>query len=109
MTTARPSSLNSFTKKVLTDHGSMFVTVTFHEDAPFELFANIGKAGQCEKKWTEAIGRAISTGLRNGVPASAYIEQLSNLTCVPVSDDGRMIHSPADGISLVLKESLGNK
>lgn len=108
----RPVLLKSATVRQPTDHGSMFVTITYKtRKHPFEVFVNMGKAGSCEKAWIEALTRSVSLGLRYGVPASEYIDQLSNLQCVPVPDESRggFVHSPADGVAKVLKDFVEEK
>lgn len=99
----RPDELPCVTTKILTDHGNMYVTITYHKEKPFEVFVQIGKAGTCEKAWAETIGRCISTGLRYGVPVEVYIEQLQGITCTPVAVGDGFVKSPADGIAQALK------
>ena len=118
----RPTKLRSVTVKLVTDHGNMYVTVSYKvRGKPFEVFVQVERAskvrsceragcewsvkeGSCEGAWIEALTRAITTGLRHGVPASAFIEQLRGITCTPISNGSEFIRSPADGLAKVLQE-----
>ena len=104
----RPRVLKSLTVKQPTGHGTMYITVTLDEaGVPFEVFIALGKAGSCEHAWIEALSRAISTGLRCGIPVSEYVDQLTHIQCGhSVSDKGRarMVTSCADALALVLSD-----
>lgn len=104
----RPVSLPSITQRIQTGHATMYVTVTHLDDKPFEVFIQIGHANPCESAWLEALGRAISTGLRYGVPAEEFIEQFIGIECVPAPDPDRQgfVKSPADGVAKVLADVL---
>ena len=42
----RPRQIRRITERLRTGHGNMYVTVNYDEDdAPFEVFGNLGKAG----------------------------------------------------------------
>ena len=64
--TRRPKALDSLTYKQATPFGNMYVTISEHDGVPYELFATIGKAGSDVQSLTEALGRAVSTFLREG-------------------------------------------
>lgn len=99
----RPKSLPSVTIRQTTGHGTMFVTVTFLNESPIEVFVHIGKSGSHERGWMEAMARAISAGLRYGVPLAEYVEQLRGISCGDAFSDGtRLVHSPADALAAVL-------
>lgn len=102
----RPDSLPSETTKVETHEGHFYVTITYKRKRPFEVFGALGKSNICEKAWVEALSRSISVGLRHGVPARAYVEQLRGIECNPFPDEDGFVGSPADGIAKVLKSSL---
>ena len=102
----RRISLKSTTIKQLTDHGTMYVTITYKvARKPFEVFVTMGKAGSHERAWIEALSTCISVALRSGVPAPTFIDQLRGISCGPIPDgSGQFIKSPADGLGLVLQE-----
>ncbi|MCK7482933.1 MAG: mechanosensitive ion channel [Candidatus Moduliflexus flocculans] len=58
----RPDSLPSVTDKIKTGFGNLYVTISFHNQKPFEVFASIGKSGYSTMADAEALGRLISTG-----------------------------------------------
>lgn len=77
----RPREVKSTTKQVKTGCGSLYVTVGFNSNEPIEVFATLGKAGGCSNCQNEALGRAISLGLKYGVPVKEYVEELKGLRC----------------------------
>ena len=105
----RPVNLKTVTRRFDTDHGHMFITITYKiKHKPFEIFTHIGKADPCVKAWLEALARAITTGICHGVPASEYATQLHGIQCQPVPYGQGFIGSPADALSLCLREFIGN-
>lgn len=98
--------MRSVTISQPTDHGTMYVTIGYKlKGKPFEVFVAIGNAGDHERAWIEALSRAITTGIRHGVPATVYIDQLRGISCQPVADgNGGFVKSPADGLARVLAE-----
>ena len=105
--TPRPKILQGTTTKVQTACGNIYITVSMHNGAPFEIFATLGKAGGCSKCQLEALTRCISSGLRYGIPIEEYIKQLENLKCpngmYQQGDEELYIHSCPDAIAWVLK------
>lgn len=102
---ARPSLLESTTQKFRTGCGGLFVTIGYVEKHPIEVFAILGKAGGCSSCQNEALGRAISIGLKYGVPIEDYIEELHDIRCPQphmFPKEERCL-SCADGISQGLK------
>lgn len=75
---------------------NMYVTVTYQNGKPFEVFGLIGRAGGCTKVQVEAITRCISLGLRYGIPIGEFLDQLNGLEC-PEPFEGRIM-SCADAI-----------
>jgi len=100
----RPGVVAGETRRVETGCGNMYVTVnTDEEGRPFELFAQIGKAGGCAASQTEAIGRLISLSLRAGVEPRAIAKQLRGVRCPsPAWNHGEKVFSCADGIGQAL-------
>ena len=103
----RPQLIGGVTERVRTGHGNMYVTVNFDEQPrPFEVFANVGKAGGCDSAQIEAITRLVSLALRSGIEPTDVVEELRGITCCPVWDAGTLVRSGPDGIALVLTRHL---
>jgi ribonucleoside-diphosphate reductase alpha chain len=61
----RPRKVQGVTYRVATPLGTAFITVNINgNDEPFEVFANVGKAGSDTASVSEAMGRLISMILR---------------------------------------------
>jgi ribonucleoside-diphosphate reductase alpha chain len=60
----------------LTPEGNLYLTLNLYENHPFELFAQIGKAGSDISAFTEAIARLISLAFRCGVEPEAVADEL---------------------------------
>ena len=100
----RPKVIKGQTYKMVTGCGSLYVTVNFNEDKPFEVFAKLGKSGGCPACHTEALTRAISIGLRSGVSLEEYYDHLKDIQCNNITvSDGEQIKSCPDAIAKVLK------
>jgi len=75
----RPKTLSGHTTSIRTALGNLFVTVNSADGKPFELFAQIGKAGSDVVAFTEAIARLISLALRCGVSIDEIVTQLEGI------------------------------
>lgn len=75
----RPRKLTGETTRKETPLGNLFVTLNKLDDKPFELFAQIGKAGSDVVAFTEAIARLVSLALRCGVSVEEIINQLEGI------------------------------
>lgn len=102
----RPRNVAGNTERFRTGHGNVYITVNRVEDKPFEVFAGLGKTGECDGANTGAITRLISLALRSGVPVEEIVDQLEGLTCHPHWDDGVLVKSVPDAIA---KSLLGDK
>jgi ribonucleoside-diphosphate reductase alpha chain len=103
----RPGALEGRTRKKPTGCGNLYVTINDDENGPFELFAQIGKAGGCAASQAEAIGRLISLALRAGVEPSSIVKQLRGVRCPsPAWEEGKLVLSCADAISKALEQHL---
>jgi ribonucleoside-diphosphate reductase alpha chain len=99
----RPASLNGVTNRIRTGRGPLYVTVNVAADGrPFEMFATLGKAGGNDAAMSEGMSRLASLALRSGVDPEEIVKQLRGITDVPVWDNGDLIRSVPDAISLVL-------
>lgn len=72
----RPRSLTGITDSRHTPEGNLYLTMNFHDGQPFELFAQIGKAGSDISAFTEAIARLISLAFRCGIETEAVADEL---------------------------------
>jgi ribonucleoside-diphosphate reductase alpha chain len=103
----RPGALDGKTHKKPTGCGNLYVTINDDGTGPFELFAQIGKAGGCAASQAEAIGRLISLALRAGVEPASIVKQLRGVRCPsPAWEEGKLVLSCADAISKSLEEHL---
>lgn len=104
----RPNSLPSVTDKIKTGFGNLYVTISFLETKPFEVFATIGKSGYTTMADVEALGRLITLALRSGVDAKDVISQLKGIGgSEPVFTEGGLVQSLPDAIAKVLERHLG--
>ena len=101
----RARIMKGTTIRLNTGHGATYVTINGRENAqdhPFEVFANMGKAGSCDSANIEAICRLASTSLRAGVDPDVIINQLQGITCHPNWDNAIQIKSTPDAIAHAL-------
>jgi len=79
--TERPKVLMGRTIKKVTGCGNLYVTVNKDGDRLLEVFATLGKNGGCSMCQNEALTRAITLGLKHGVPVQEFVSELSDLRC----------------------------
>ena len=105
---ARPDSLPSTTHKISTGLGNLYITITFSNGKPFEVFASIGKSGYSTMADAEAIGRLISLALRSGIPTDQVVSQLKGIGgAEPIFHHGLLVQSIPDAIAQVLERHFG--
>ncbi|NLM94594.1 MAG: vitamin B12-dependent ribonucleotide reductase [Firmicutes bacterium] len=75
----RPDKLHGISVRKETPMGSLFLTLNMLDDHPFELFAQIGRAGSDVSAFTEAIARLISLAFRCGVDPMEVANQLKGI------------------------------
>jgi len=110
----RPMVLQGTTYRTPTPLGSAYITINENGDRmPFEVFANVGKAGSDTAAVAEAIGRLISLTLRMPSPLSAeerlveVIDQLSGIGGRrPMGFGPNRVRSLPDAIAQVLARHL---
>lgn len=84
MLSPRPRAKVTFgmTIEMKTGCGDLYVTINEDEEGrPFEVFAQLGKAGGCSASQTEAIGRLASLALRSGISWELIVKQLKGISC----------------------------
>ncbi len=106
---ARPAVVVGSTRAMATGCGKLYVTVNQDEaDRPFELFAQMGKAGGCAASQSEALARLISLCFRSGIAPEPVIKQLKGISChLPTweRDGGRILSCP-DAIAKALERCI---
>jgi ribonucleoside-diphosphate reductase alpha chain len=106
-TRERPKVIEGTTQEITTPYGDVFVTVNNDDVGPFEVFAQIGKAGGYTQSFTEGLGRMISLSLRNGADPEDVIEQLDDIRSPQIAwDQGTKIHSVPDAVAEALKRHV---
>jgi ribonucleoside-diphosphate reductase alpha chain len=104
----RPDTLTSVTDKIKTGFGNLYVTISFFNQKPFEVFTSIGKSGYTTMADAEAIGRLVSLALRSGVEPKEVVNQLKGIGgSEPIFTDGGLVHSIPDAIAKVLERHFG--
>ncbi|MBM3498513.1 MAG: vitamin B12-dependent ribonucleotide reductase, partial [Armatimonadetes bacterium] len=73
---ARPDVVQGQTRAVTTGCGKLYVTINADEHGPFEVFAQMGKAGGCAASQSEGLARLASLALRSGVDPEQIVKQL---------------------------------
>lgn len=106
----RPQEMQGVTYKLGTPYGTLFVTINEDEHGPFEVFAQLGKAGGFFAAQTEGLCRMISLGLRSGVAVEEVIKQLKGIRSTEVAfNQGEIIYSLPDGIAKTLEKHINRK
>lgn len=59
----------------------LYITVNLLDGRPWEVFIRTVGSGGCEAN-SNALGRAISTGLQNGVPYQKFVKQFAKVNCI---------------------------
>jgi ribonucleoside-diphosphate reductase alpha chain len=104
----RPDTLTSTTDKIKTGFGNLYITITFFNQKPFEVFASIGKSGYSTMADAEAIGRLISLALRTGVDPKEVVNQLKGIGgSEPIFTEGGLVTSIPDAIAKILERHFG--
>lgn len=101
----RPLCVTGRTIEMETGCGSLYVTINEDEKGqPFEVFAQIGKAGGCVASQTQSTARLCSLALRSGIEPKSIIKQLIGISCHKPSGYGtKKILSCSDAIAKALK------
>ena len=98
------------TIKDITPWGSIYVTLNFDGERPFETFINVGKSGSELRAMTEALSRVISIGLRSGCNLEDFINTLNGLSgreyWMLNSDDKHLVRSLPDAVALLFNKLI---
>jgi ribonucleoside-diphosphate reductase alpha chain len=87
----------------------LYVTVNLLDGKPMEVFIRTVGQGGCEAS-SNAMGRAISTGLQNGVPYQKFVRQFAKVSCISaVKNAASEGHSCADVVGRCIELSARNE
>ncbi|MGH7002096.1 MAG: hypothetical protein ACREEA_11385, partial [Stellaceae bacterium] len=107
---SRPPVLRGRTVQANVGCGPLYITLNEDTDGrPFEVFFKLGKSGSCQQSYLEALGVAMSVGLRYGADPQKFVEKFEGMRCP--NPKLRDAHGPttlscADGISQGLAKAL---
>ncbi len=106
---SRDRLLNGQTMKMKLPDGSLYVTANFDAVSIREVFINLGKSGQEEKSYTEAIGRLVSKYLQIGGSVEEVVASLKGIKSSSsiAWDRGMKIYSVPDAIGKSLEIMAG--
>lgn len=98
------------TIKDKTPWGSLWVTLNYDGNAPFEVFASLGKSGSELRAMTEAISRVVSIGLRSGGHLEDFIGTLRGISGKEYwmfdCDESEIVRSIPDAVALLLQKLI---
>jgi ribonucleoside-diphosphate reductase alpha chain len=87
----------------------LYVTVNLMEGKPMEVFIRTVGSGGCDAN-SSALGRAISTGLQNGVPYQKFVKQFAKVNCISaIKNPSSEGHSCADVVGRCIELSAKNQ
>jgi len=105
----RPARLVGLTDSRRTPEGTLYLTLNLHDQLPFELFAQIGKAGSDIMAFTEAIARLVSLAFRCGIDPQEVAGQLRGIGgSRSVGFGPQRVRSVPDAIGQFLDEYIKN-
>ncbi|EEZ92798.1 MAG: ribonucleoside-diphosphate reductase, adenosylcobalamin-dependent [Candidatus Parvarchaeum acidiphilum ARMAN-4] len=107
----RPFLLNGTTIRMPTSQGNMYLTVNRDENAKIkEVFIDMGRSGETEKSFTEALGRLISIYLQSGGDINRVIRTLKGIKGGnSLWFNGIQVFSIPDGIAKAIELTLKNR
>ena len=105
----RPRELQGRTYLCQSGCCRLYVTVNLLDGKPMEVFIRTVGSGGCEAN-SSALGRAISTGLQNGVPYTKFVKQFAKVNCfVALKNPAAEGHSCADVVGRCIELSAKNQ
>lgn len=101
MSLTRSEVLDSYTARIETPDGTMFVTIIENQNKPIEVKVMIGKTGYSVFAWAEALAGVISLCLSSGVQIQQIIQEISNITTDKVRlSSTSSVRSGPEGVAL---------
>ena len=105
----RPKALSGRTYLCQSGCCRLYVTVNLLEEKPIEVFIRTVGSGGCDAN-SSALGRAISTGLQNGVPYGKFVKQFAKVNCITsIKNTSSEGHSCADVVGKCIELSAKNQ
>lgn len=87
----------------------LYVTVNLLDNRPIEVFIRTVGSGGCDAN-NSALGRAISTGLQNGVPYQKFVRQFGKVNCISaIKNPSSEGHSCADVVGRCIDLAAKNQ
>lgn len=106
----RPPIMRGRTVQSNVGCGPLYITLNEDENGhPFEVFFKLGKSGSCQQSYLEALGVAMSVGLRYGADPQKFVDKFEGMRCPNPkmrNAEGPSTLSCADGISQGLAKAL---
>ena len=106
----RPPIMRGRTVQSNVGCGPLYITLNEDESGhPFEVFFKLGKSGSCQQSYLEALGVAMSVGLRYGADPQKFVDKFEGMRCPNPkmrNAEGPSTLSCADGISQGLAKAL---
>ncbi len=105
-TEKEPNDLQSFTTKILTGEGKIYLTVSEFNNRPYNIFVNLDKAHTRKSRGlVEALCSVISLSLKNNIRLEQIVESLRGISSDhPIFAKDGLILSIPDAISRVLEK-----
>ncbi|MEM3190804.1 MAG: adenosylcobalamin-dependent ribonucleoside-diphosphate reductase [Candidatus Parvarchaeota archaeon] len=101
---SRPYLLRGTTMKFPVSDGSLYITINKDDGHVEEVFISLGRSGEAEKAYTEAIGRLISIYLQEGGDVDRIIKTLKGIKGgSSIWFNGMQIFSVPDAVSKALE------
>jgi ribonucleoside-diphosphate reductase alpha chain len=95
----RPDTTTGITPKVKTSCGNLYITLNSDQDGLCEIFAQLGKSGDCVRSLLEWGCRLASLALRAGVSEEEIAKQSTGILCPkPCWWNGEQLLSCPDAI-----------
>lgn len=103
----RPDMVKGITPKVKTSCGNLYITLNEDNLGLCEIFAQLGKSGDCVKAFLEWGCRIASIALRAGVEPASIAENSLGIMCPkPCWVNGEQVQSCPDAIGRMISENL---
>ncbi len=102
----RPKVVKGPTYKYETTCGTLYVRIGRYDNKLVEVWAFMGKAGQCSICQNAALSKSISLGLRAGVEPKRLIKAFKDTECPGFNVTEEGCKSCPDGIARALEEEL---
>ncbi|MDP9477231.1 MAG: adenosylcobalamin-dependent ribonucleoside-diphosphate reductase, partial [Actinomycetota bacterium] len=101
----RPRTLQGVTKKLMTGHGPLYVSMNDDEFGPRETFVLLGKPGGTAAAFSDALGRTISLAEKHGASPAEIVAQLRGIQDGhPAGVGPNAVLSVPDGVARAMAE-----